>query len=539
VENSPDIIYILDPQGRFTFVGGAVESLLGFKPEELQGKHFGSIVWREDAEKADWHFNERRTGERATRGVDVRLGTKRGQERHFEIKCLPFELYAMGVYDKPASAGDKTFLGTYGVARDATDRKRAEEELLERTRQLETAYEQVRLYARDLKEEIGERKRIEAALRESEAKYVGLVENSLTGIYIDQDGKIVFANRRFAEIYGYAKEDLTGMESWQLVHPDDRELTNGMRMRRIRGEEALSEYVARGLTKSGDTIWVARRNTRIEYRGGPAILGNIVDVTKQKRAEEKLRDSQERYYTVLEACPDSVIVYDMEGKSVYINPAFTKVFGWTPGELLGMKTRYVPEENWPETKIMIDKVKTGESFSGIESRRYLRGGEIIDVSISAASYLNREGIPEGSVHILRDITDRKRAEGALQKAHDAISKAHDVGIEPYTSFLIGNDGDDPGTADRMLEFAQRSGIRKAEFAIFTPYPGTPSWQSMVEQDRIISTEWARYNDANVVFRPARMEPDELTDAYLYLWREFYRSRAHLADLPIAERTIQF
>jgi PAS domain S-box-containing protein len=420
VENSPDIIYILDPQGRFTFVGGAVESLLGFKPEELQGKHFGSIVWREDAEKADWHFNERRTGERATRGVDVRLGTKRGQERHFEIKCLPFELYAMGVYDKPASAGDKTFLGTYGVARDATDRKRAEEELLERTRQLETAYEQVRLYARDLKEEIGERKRIEAALRESEAKYVGLVENSLTGIYIDQDGKIVFANRRFAEIYGYAKEDLTGMESWQLVHPDDRELTNGMRMRRIRGEEALSEYVARGLTKSGDTIWVARRNTRIEYRGGPAILGNIVDVTKQKRAEEKLRDSQERYYTVLEACPDSVIVYDMEGKSVYINPAFTKVFGWTPGELLGMKTRYVPEENWPETKIMIDKVKTGESFSGIESRRYLRGGEIIDVSISAASYLNREGIPEGSVHILRDITDRKRAEGALQKAHDEL-----------------------------------------------------------------------------------------------------------------------
>lgn len=128
---------------------------------------------------------------------------------------------------------------------------------------------------------------------------------------------------------------------------------------------------------------------------------------------------------------------------------------------------------------------------------------------------------------------------ALQKAHDAIAKSHDVGIEPYTSFLIGGDGDDRGTADRMLEFAQRAKIRKAEFAIFTPYPGTPSWRQLVEQDRIISTEWARYNDANVVFRPAQMEPDELTDAYLHLWREFYRSRAHLADLPLAERTIQF
>ena len=219
VENSPDIIYILDPQGRFTFIGGAVERLLGFTPQELQGEHFASIIWTEDAEKAGWHFNERRTGERATKGVDVRLATKEGQRKYFEIKCLPFQLYAVGVYDKPASAKDKTFLGTYGVARDATDRKRAEEELRESTRQLQVAYEQSMIYAQDLRAEIAERKRVEAALRESEAKYSGLVENSLTGIYIDQEGKIVFANRRFAQIYGYSKERLIGMESWRLVHP--------------------------------------------------------------------------------------------------------------------------------------------------------------------------------------------------------------------------------------------------------------------------------------------------------------------------------
>ncbi|MDY6990349.1 MAG: PAS domain S-box protein [Thermodesulfobacteriota bacterium] len=420
IENSPDIIYILDPRGHFSFIGGAVERLLGFTPEELQGEHFSSIVWAEDSEKAGWHFNERRTGERATKGVEVRLATKDGKRKFFEIKCLPFQLYAIGVYDKPVSAKDKTFLGTYGVARDATDRKRAEEELLESTRQLQVAYEQSTIYAQDLKEEIAERKRVEAALRESEAKYSGLVENSLTGIYIDQDGKIVFANRRFAQIYGYSKESLIGMESWRLVHPDDRGLTNEIREKRLKGEEVPSEYVARALTKSGNNIWIARRNSRIEYGGRPAILGNVVDVTEQKRAEEELRDSQERYYTVLEASPDPVVVYDMEGNSVYINPAFTRVFGWTPGELLGMKIGYVPDENWPETKIMIDKVQMGKRFSGIESRRYVKGGEILDVSISAASYLNRDGIPEGSVHILRDITDRKRAEEALQKAHHEL-----------------------------------------------------------------------------------------------------------------------
>jgi len=133
-----------------------------------------------------------------------------------------------------------------------------------------------------------------------------------------------------------------------------------------------------------------------------------------------------------------------------------------------------------------------------------------------------------------------RAPRAFQKALDALSKVKDHGIEPYVSFLLGNDQDGPGTAERMLEFAHRAGLRKAEFAIFTPYPGTPAWRQMLEQERILTRDWRRYNDANVVFRPAQMKPDELLADYLYLWREFYRGRrAELTRLPVGERTIQF
>lgn len=128
---------------------------------------------------------------------------------------------------------------------------------------------------------------------------------------------------------------------------------------------------------------------------------------------------------------------------------------------------------------------------------------------------------------------------AFQKAVDALTKAQDAGIEPYTSFLVGNDDDDLGTPDRMLELTAQTNLAKAEFAIFTPYPGTPSWRRMLEQDRILTREWGRYNDANVVFAPARMTPDQLHRAYLYLWSEFYRTRHHLTELPLAERTIQF
>ena len=132
------------------------------------------------------------------------------------------------------------------------------------------------------------RRLAEEALRESEKKYSTLVENSLTGIYIDHGGKIVFANNKFAEIYKYSRDELVGMGSWKLVHPEDRALTDEIRIKRLNGEDVPSEYEARGLTKDGETIWLTRRNTRIEYKGKPAILGNVEAITKRKQAEEAL-----------------------------------------------------------------------------------------------------------------------------------------------------------------------------------------------------------------------------------------------------------
>ncbi len=154
-------------------------------------------------------------------------------------------------------------------------------------------YEELEQRVKELEKEALEHKRMEEVLRESEEKYSKLVENSLTGIYIDQDEKIVFANNRFADIYRYPREELIGIESWRLVHPEDRSLTDKTRARRLKGEEAPSEYEARGLTKNGETIWIKRRNTSIEYKGRPAILGNAVDITEQKQAEEELRKINE------------------------------------------------------------------------------------------------------------------------------------------------------------------------------------------------------------------------------------------------------
>lgn len=143
-----------------------------------------------------------------------------------------------------------------------------------------------------LQAEIAQRRRTEEALQETGMQYSQVVESSQTGIYIDQDERIVFCNSRFAEIYGFAKEEILGMDSRFLVHPDDRTIVSTWRAKRIRGEPSPPMYEARGLTKNGETIWVSRRNTRIDLRGRPAILGNVVDTTVGKLMEEALRESQ-------------------------------------------------------------------------------------------------------------------------------------------------------------------------------------------------------------------------------------------------------
>lgn len=164
-------------------------------------------------------------------------------------------------------------------------RDRLEIRVQERTAELAEAN-------RGLVQEIRDRRRAEEALRESEEKYSILVEASLTGVYIQQDGIIRFANERMAEIHGYSREEILGMKSLDLVHPEDRAMVDLFRNKRLKGLEGPEEYEARGLTKDGKTIWVTRRNRGIIYEGRPAVLGNLVDITARKRMAENLVRSE-------------------------------------------------------------------------------------------------------------------------------------------------------------------------------------------------------------------------------------------------------
>ena len=130
VDNSPDLIFVLDPQGRFRFVNDRVVTLLGYSREELFGMHYSTIVDDEDLLHAKWALSERRAGERASREIEVRLVPKGADGQSRETDALTtVSLSTVGIYEEDGDgeqAGGR-FLGTYGVARDISARLRAEQ----------------------------------------------------------------------------------------------------------------------------------------------------------------------------------------------------------------------------------------------------------------------------------------------------------------------------------------------------------------------------------------------------------------------------
>ncbi|MDC8759508.1 putative bifunctional diguanylate cyclase/phosphodiesterase [Janthinobacterium fluminis] len=129
VDSSPDIIYTLNHEGRITFVNDRVQQLLGFSREELIGRHYATLVHDEDQERARYAMSERRLDERVSRHVELRLKcrTGNGGDRTFSNTLTMIGMHAIGMPAPEQGSRRQAFFGTYGVARDITDRKRAEE----------------------------------------------------------------------------------------------------------------------------------------------------------------------------------------------------------------------------------------------------------------------------------------------------------------------------------------------------------------------------------------------------------------------------
>ena len=131
---------------------------------------------------------------------------------------------------------------------------------------------------------------------------------------------------------------------------------------------------------------------------------------QRRQAEAALRETEDRYRTMLEASPDSIVVYDMKGRATYLNHSFCKTFGWSAGELLGKRIPYVPDAAEETTRQAVQRSLKGEQVQYFETKRLTKDGRVLDVQLSSALFHNRDGRAAGNIVILRDLSGQKEQE---------------------------------------------------------------------------------------------------------------------------------
>ncbi len=289
-------------------------------------------------------------------------------------------------------------------------------------------------------EDITDGKRTEKDLIESEEKYRLVVENAGEAICIAQDGMLKFINREAMDIIGYSEEVLTSKPFIEFIHPDDREMVFGLYIKGIEGEKDPPSFSSRVVAKDGTVKWVEVHATPISWKGRPATLNFISDITERKRTDEKLRQSISLLTATLESTADGILVVDKDGKVSSVNNKFLSMWR-IPGSLatLGdddkLLTFVLGQLKDPEG--FIEKVKflysrpEEQSFDVLE----FEDGRIFE-RFSQPQKMGDEVV--GRVWSFRDVTERTRMEERLRESQMRLSEI--IEFLPDATLVIDKDG---------------------------------------------------------------------------------------------------
>jgi len=268
--------------------------------------------------------------------------------------------------------------------------------------------------------DITEQRQAEDALRESEEKYRSLTESSHTGIFIQQDGRYVFFNDQFAKIHGFTREEILNIERFSLIHPEDREKIEILMSKRLKGEPASRQYEMRRLRKDGKVIWCEIIANKIQYKGKPAIMGNIIDISERKNAEKALRESEEKHRDLYDNAPNAYFsISAVDGSISRCNNTSTRLFGYDRETMLGMKVfdLYADTQfGLSKAKETFKRFKEGELIRDVELQMKHKDGHPVWISLSVESVEDHDGNIIESRSMAIDISERKRLEAQLQQA---------------------------------------------------------------------------------------------------------------------------
>jgi len=249
--------------------------------------------------------------------------------------------------------------------------------------------------------------------------YRTLANSSQVGVYILQDRTFQFVNPHIAEYAGYREEEMVGMESLSLIHPDDRRLARKNAIRMLKGQR-FSPYEFRIITRDGRIKWIMETSTPIYYKGKRAVLGNSMNITGQKEARNRLEELEALESSILDAIPHAVVGLHNR-RFIFANNAVQTVFGWLPEELIGRSVRliYCSDEDCDKiARLFYDNLEKHRTYSTEFLCRHKDGHDLI--CMMRASRIG-ERLTEGRIVVTyEDITERKQAEKELEASREQM-----------------------------------------------------------------------------------------------------------------------
>ncbi|MGC9976748.1 MAG: PAS domain S-box protein, partial [Syntrophales bacterium] len=355
---SPVAILTYNSSGQCVSANEAASRIVGGTIEELLRQNFYELESWKRADMIDAAKNALMTGQ--VQILKTRILTTFGRDKWFDCRFAPFN------YE-----GEPHLLL---MVSDITDRKQAEE------------------------------------------LYSNLADSSHSGVYIVQDGKLQFVNPHVIEYSGYSENELLRTNIIKYVHPDDRELVRRNSIDMLTGKRS-TPYEFRMIGQKGNVRWLLETVRSISYKEKPAVLGNTMDITDRKQAEEKIRESLIFQQHLIDALPAPLFYKDSKGIYLGCNKAFEQFFG-TKRETITGKSDYdiSPKElaDIYREQDMALLQNTGEQI--YESSVKDSHGLPHTVIFHKAAFPDVDGSVGGLIGVILDITKRKEAEEALRQA---------------------------------------------------------------------------------------------------------------------------
>lgn len=378
--NAPVAYHTLDTKGIITSVNQTEAKMLGFTLKEMVGRSIFEFILPGQKAEARRRFKQKISGKHIPRA-----------ENRIYIKKDGSKLYVV-IDDVLERSQDGKIIGIRTTMVDITNDKRAED-----------------------------------LLRQSEEKYRVLGENAMDGIYIISTEGFEYVNPAFEKLVGHEEKEVCnkGFDFFDLIHPEDRKLVAEREQARKNGKKLPPKYTFRIITKEGKIRYVEPNTVSLPGER-LRVLGILRDITERKQTEEALRESEEKYRTLVEQANDGIVIIQ-DKLFKYVNKRLAEISGYTVEELIDSpSTNYISPKDLAKVNNYYKRLMAGEEVPPVyELEIKHKDGHKIYVEFSTGT-TTYQGKPADLV-IVRDITERKRAREAIkvseERYRDLVEKA--------------------------------------------------------------------------------------------------------------------